>query len=60
MVLIEKETYKINLTDLEYLKIQIINSDYTVAITDSDGHEILKGYGSSIEDAINDLHHNLI
>jgi len=59
-MIIQEEGNKINLSNLKHLKIQITKLEYTVAITDSDGHELLKGYGNSIEDAINDLHHNLI
>ncbi len=50
----------INPMDLKHLRIEVLNSEYTVALTDLDGIEILKGYGNSIEEAINDLHHNLI
>ena len=31
-----------------------------LTLVDSEGFEIVKGYGKSIADAINDLHHNLI
>lgn len=57
---VEKSICRINVSDLEHLKVEIVNSAYTVAITDFDGHELLKGYGNSLEEAINDLHHNLI
>lgn len=50
----------INPLDLKHLKIQAINSEFTVTLTDASGNGILKGYGSAIEEAINDLHHSLI
>lgn len=50
----------INPLDLKHLKIEFLNSEYTVALTDMDGNEILKGYGSTIEDAINYLHQSLM
>lgn len=54
------DTCSINPLDLKHLKIEVLNSQYTVALTDMGGKEILKGYGNSIEEAINDLHHSLI
>ena len=50
----------VNLYELEHLKIKVLNSEYTVTLTDSQGDGILKGYGGSMIEAINDLHHNLI
>lgn len=50
----------INPLDLKHLKIEFLNSAYTVALTDMDGNEHLKGYGNTIEDAINDLHQSLM
>ncbi|GAA3516991.1 hypothetical protein GCM10022393_33840 [Aquimarina addita] len=55
-----KTTCFINLYDLDYLKMEVLNSEYIVTLTDLQGAEILKGYGNSMEEAINDLHHNLI
>lgn len=52
--------FLINPMDLKHLKIQVVNSEFTVILVDASGYEILKGYGSSIEKAINDLHHSLI
>ncbi len=46
--------------DLKHLKIEVLNSKYTVLLTDLNGDGIIKGYGDSIEEAINDLHHSLI
>ncbi|WP_299222571.1 hypothetical protein [uncultured Aquimarina sp.] len=50
----------INPMDLKHLKIEVLNSKYTVVLTDLNGDGILKGYGDSIEEAINDLHHSLL
>lgn len=50
----------VNLYELEHLKIEVLNSEYTVTLTDFQGDGILKGYGGSMAEAINDLHHNLI
>lgn len=46
---------------LKYLKFEMINSNtYVAFLNDAAGDTIVKGYGSSVIDAINDLHHNLI
>ncbi|WP_271767900.1 hypothetical protein [Aquimarina algiphila] len=54
------QTCSINPMDLKHLKIEVLNSKYTVVLTDLNGDGIIKGYGDSIEEAINDLHHSLI
>lgn len=59
-MILSKEKCTLNISNLEHLKIKIIKSEYVAAITDSDGHELLMGYGDTIAAAINDLHHNLI
>ncbi len=50
----------INPMDLKHLKIEVLNSKYTVVLTDLNGDGVLKGYGDSIEEAINDLHQSLL
>ena len=51
---------KIKITELQHLKIELIKQEYVATLIDTDGFEILKGYGLSIIKAINDLHSNLI
>ena len=46
--------------DLKHLKFQKSEKEYIVTLIDDRGYEILKGYGKSTIEAINDLHHNLI
>jgi len=49
-----------NKKGLKHLKFEYVSSEYVVTLVDNKGYEILRGYGNSIIEAINDLHHNLI
>lgn len=51
---------KIPLSELKNLKFEYIKNEYVVTLIDLQGFEILKGYGISVVEAINDLHQNLI
>lgn len=51
---------KIGIEELQHIKFEFIKQEYVATIIDTDGFEILKGYGLSIIKAINDLHNNLI
>ena len=53
-------TSEIILERFKHLKFDRINNEHVVTLVDSSNHEILKGYGDSIMDAINDLHSNLL
>lgn len=48
------------ITNLKYVKFYKENSQNIAILIDNKGFEITKGYGNSLIDAINDLHHNLI
>jgi len=54
-----KSTY-VSVIEFEHLKFENQRDQHMVTLVDSEGFEIVKGYGKSIADAINDLHHNLI
>lgn len=45
---------------LKYLKFEMVNGEHNLTLIDLSGYEIVKGYGKTLIDAINDLHHNLI
>ncbi len=45
---------------LKYLKFGRDQNEYEVALVDEGGYEIIKGYGKSTIEAINDMHNNLI
>lgn len=44
----------------KYLKVIAEKNRYTVTLIDNQEYEILKGYGNTALEAINDLHSNLI
>ena len=46
--------------DLKHLKFEMRKDEYIVTLIDQSEYEIIKGYGQSIVDAINDMHSNLI
>lgn len=46
--------------ELKHLKFEMKEGEYIVTLIDQFEYEIIKGYGKSIVEAINDLHSNLI
>lgn len=55
------ESYKeIYLNQLRHLKFKKIDEEYVAILIDSKGHEIIKGFGNSTIEAINDLHSALL
>ena len=56
---IEKEICE-NINQLKHLKFELINNEFVVALIDSTGYEIVRGYGNTIIEAINDLHNSLL
>lgn len=54
--------YKINEKSihLKYLKFEMDKGTYIVTLNDLSGHDIVRGYGKSIIEAINDMHRGLI
>lgn len=49
-----------NMDKLEHLKISVSNGEYEVSLIDTSNYEIVRGYGKTIIEAINDLHSNLV
>lgn len=45
---------------LKYLKFEIDNGIHIVTLNDLSGYDIVRGYGNSIIEAINDMHSGLI
>ncbi len=44
----------------KHLKFEWKNDQYIATLIDQNEHEIIKGYGYSVIEAINDLHSNLV
>jgi hypothetical protein len=45
---------------LKHLKLEVIKNEFVATLMDSSGYEIIKGYGSTVEEAISDMHFNII
>jgi len=56
----QKKTILISSIELDHLKFEHQSDDHIVSLVDAQGYKIISGYGKSIIEAINDLHHNLI
>ncbi len=48
------------LNHLKHLKFEMVNNVYTATLIDLEGEEVVKGYGNSVIEAINDLHSTLL
>ncbi|MFL9836999.1 hypothetical protein ABS768_05775 [Flavobacterium sp. ST-75] len=51
---------KLNINQLHFIKIEKLSNSYIVSLIDTKEYEIIKGYGKTVVDAFNDMHHNLI
>lgn len=52
--------FQINQSDLKHLRFENLNNKHIAILVDQQEYEILKGYGNSKSEALNDLHSNLI
>ena len=50
----------IDIDQLKHVKVHYTNNEYSVSLVDSAEYEIVKGYGTTIIEAINDLHAGLV
>ena len=57
--LIEQEIY-IDTIQFKHLKFEKSKDEYIVTLIDKVGYEIVRGYGDTIVEAINDLHSLLL
>lgn len=57
---LKRNTTLISSMKLKHLVFDYGIDEYIVTLVDAEGFKIVSGYGESIVDAINDLHHNLI
>lgn len=51
---------ELNTNQLKFLKIHRSGESYNVSLVDNEEFEITKGYGTTIIEALNDMHENLI
>ena len=51
---------ELKLSALNHLKHETFKQEHRMALVDTQGFEIVVGYGATIEAALNDLHSNLI
>ena len=51
---------ELNTNQLKFLKIYRFSESYSVSLVDNEEFEITKGYGTTIIEALNDMHENLI
>ncbi len=49
-----------DIDQFKHLQVQHDNGEYIISLVDSKGYEIVKGYGKSTTEAINDMHSCLI
>ena len=54
------ETRLISVVEFQHLSFENQNDEHVVTLIDNQGYKVTRGYGNSIAEAINDMHHNLI
>ncbi len=50
----------IEVRQMKHLKFEKLNGEHIVTLIDNSGFEMVKGYGETVVEALNDLHSNLI
>lgn len=50
----------VDLSQLKHLKFEYNTNEYSVSLVDLDEYEIVKGYGNTVIEALNDLHAGLV
>jgi len=49
-----------NIKEFKHLMFEIEKGEHIITLVDTEGYKITRGFGNSIIEAINDMHHNLI
>jgi hypothetical protein len=57
---LSESTTLISIIEFEHLKFENQSDKHILSLVDTEGYSIVKGFGNSLVDAINYLHHNLI
>jgi hypothetical protein len=50
----------VQIPNFKHLMFELEDEKHIVSIVDAEGYKITSGYGDSIIEAINDMHHNFI
>lgn len=51
---------ELNIGQLKFIKIDQLEESYCASLVDNKEFEIIKGYGATVAEAINDMHHGMI
>ena len=57
---LENKSEYINIMEFEHLMLEIEKGQHVVTLVDAEGYKIIRGYGNSAIEAINDMHDNLV
>lgn len=49
-----------NSNQFQHLKFELINKEHVASLIDSDGYEIVRGYGNTVIEALNDMPSSLL
>lgn len=58
--MIETQESTIHAHELKNIRITEVDNGFSATLIDNDGFEIVRGFGQTITEALNDLHSNLI
>ena len=51
---------ELHINQLQFIKINKLRNSYSVSLIDDEKYEIIKGYGTTLVEAFNDMHDNLL
>ncbi len=60
MSMVNEVVEYVDLSQLKHLKFEYNTNEYSVSLVDLDEYEIVKGYGNTVIEALNDLHAGLV
>ena len=55
----ENKPEYVNTKEFEHLMLEVEKGEHVVTLVDAEGYKIIRGYGNSAIEAINDMHDNL-
>ena len=57
---VENKLEHVNIIEFKHLIFEVEKGEHIITLVDTEGYKITRGFGNSIIEAINDMHHNLI